>query len=268
VTFTATVTSSGGVPSGNIEFKDGAQLIGTVALSGSVAMLTNSKLAVGEHSITATYVGNSNFDPSTSAVLTQTVNKASTATSVTSSANPSVFGQSVTFTATVNVLAPGSGMPTGDVQLFDGATLLSTQMLKAGKASFTTSTLSTGIHNITARYVGNGNFNPSTSQMLNQTVNQAATRTTVTGPASSFVGQPVTFTATIVPLAPGGGIPTGLVQFRINGVNAPGGLKTLVNGQASYTTNSLSVGNHIISAQYHGDANFRPSSGSMTHRRR
>lgn len=268
VTFTATVTSSGGVPSGNVEFKDGAQLLGTVALSGGVATLTTSKLAVGQHSITAVYVGNSNFDPSTSPVLTQTVNKASTATFVTSSANPSVFGQSVTFTATVNVLAPGSGMPTGDVQFFDGATLLGTQMLKAGKATFTTSTLSTGIHNITARYVGNGNFNPSTSPALNQTVNKAATRTTVTGPASSFVGQTVTFTATVAPLAPGSGIPTGLVQFRINGANAPGGLRTLVNGQATYTTNGLSIGSHIISAHYQGDANFNPSSGSLSHRRR
>jgi hypothetical protein len=72
----------------------------------------------------------------------------------------------------------------------------------------------------------------------------------------------------VAPIAPGGGIPTGLVQFRINGANAPGGLKSLVNGQASYTTNSISVGNHIISAHYQGDVNFRPSSGSINHRRR
>jgi probable HAF family extracellular repeat protein/YVTN family beta-propeller protein len=268
VTFTATVTSSSGTPSGNVQFKDGAQLLGTVALSGGTATLPTSKLSVGDHSITAFYVGNSNFDASTSPVLTQTVNKASTSTSLTSSANPSVVGQSVTFTATVNVNAPGAGKPLGDVQFFDGATLLSTQPIKGNKATFITSTLVVGLHGITARYVGDADFATSTSAVLTQTVNQAATTTTVTGPNNSVVGQTVSFTATVAPVAPGAGIPTGLVQFKIDGVNAPGGLKTLVNGQASYATNSLSIGNHIISAQYQGDSNFKPSSGSMSHRRR
>jgi probable HAF family extracellular repeat protein len=268
VTFTATVTSSSGTPAGNVQFNDGAQLLGTVALSGGIATLTTSKLTVGSHSITAFYAGNSNFDASTSSVLTQTVNKASTSTSLTSSANPSVFGQSVTFTATVNVVAPGAGKPSGDVQFFDGATLLSTQPIKGNKATFTTSTLGVGLHNITAQYVGDADFAASTSAVLTQTVNQAATTTTVTGPNNSVVGQTVTFTAMVAPVAPGAGIPTGLVQFKIDGVNAPGGLKTLVNGQASYATNSLSIGNHIISAQYQGDLNFKPSSGSMSHRRR
>jgi probable HAF family extracellular repeat protein len=268
VTFTATVTSSGGIPSGNVQFNDGAQLLGTSTLSGGVATLNTSKLTVGPHSITAFYVGNANFDPGTSAVLTQTVNKASTASFLTSSANPSVVGQSVTFTATINVLAPGAGKPSGDVQFFDGATLLSTQPIKTNKATFTTVTLGVGIHAITARYVGDADFNASTSPVLTQTVNKAATATTVTGPGSSVIGQTVTFIANVAPVAPGAGIPTGLVQFKINGANAPGGLKTLVNGQASYTTNSLSVGNHIISAQYQGDSKFKPSSGSMNHRRR
>ena len=269
VTFTATVTSAGGIPAGNVQFRNGSQSIGTAALSGGVATLTRSNLAAGGHSITAVYVGNANFETSTSPVVTQTVNRAATTTAVTSSANPSVFGQSVTFTATVNVVAPGAGSPTGDVQFFDGATLLSTQPLGAGgRARLITSALATGVHTITARYIGDTNFDPSTSPVLTQTVNKAATRTTVTGPASSVVGQPVTFTATVAALAPGGGMPTGLVQFRINGANVPGGLVTLVNGQASYTTNSLSIGNHIISAQYQGDGNFNGSSGSLNHRRR
>lgn len=268
VTFMATVTSAGGVPSGNVQFKDGSQSLGSAALSGGVATLTRSNLAAGDHSITAVYIGNANFDTSTSPVLTQTVNRASTATSLTSSANPSVFGQAVTFTATVNVIAPGSGKPSGDVQFFDGATLLSTQPLKGNKATFSTSTLSVGIHTITALYVGDAGFAVSNSPGLAQAVNQAATTTAVAGPNSSVVGQTVTFTATVSPVAPGVGIPIGLVQFKVDGVNAPGGLKTLVNGQASYTTNSLSIGNHIISAQYQGDINFKPSSGSMSHRRR
>jgi probable HAF family extracellular repeat protein/YVTN family beta-propeller protein len=268
VTFTATITSVGGTPSGSVQFRDGGQPLGTVALNAGTATLTTSALAVGSHAINAEYDGNANFESSASPALTQTVNKASTATSVTSSANPSVFGQSVTFTATVGVVAPGAGTLTGVVQFFDGTTPLGSQTLNQGRAAFTTNALAVGVHSITAKYVGDANFNTSTSPALNQTVNKAATITTVSGPTSSNVGQTVTFFATVVPLAPGAGVPSGAVQFKIDGANAPGGLKTLVDGQANYMTNGLSIGTHTITASYQGDNNFRPSSGSMTHRRR
>src|SRR5262249_16486499 len=53
------------------------------------------------------------FTTSTSTALSQTVSKASTTAAVLSSANPSVVGQSVTFTTTISVVAPGGGTPTG-----------------------------------------------------------------------------------------------------------------------------------------------------------
>jgi hypothetical protein len=89
---------------------------------------------------------------------TFTVNKASSSTTLTSSAPSGLAGQAVTFTATIAVVAPGAGTPTGTVTFRDGNTVLDTKTVVAGSASFTTSTLATGDHTITATYNGDGNF--------------------------------------------------------------------------------------------------------------
>lgn len=73
VTFTATLTSAGPAPTGKVSFKDGTKGIGTVTISGGVATLTTSKLAVGTHSITAEYMGDTDNATSTSTVLSQIV---------------------------------------------------------------------------------------------------------------------------------------------------------------------------------------------------
>jgi hypothetical protein len=73
VTFTATVTSAGPTPTGKVTFKDGTTVIGSATLSGSVAKLTDSTLAVGGHPITAQYLGDAASSKSTSAVLNQVV---------------------------------------------------------------------------------------------------------------------------------------------------------------------------------------------------
>ena len=80
---------------------------------------------------------------------------ASTTTTVASSANPADAGQAVTFTATVNVVAPDNGTPTGTVSFFDGTTGLGTGALSASRqATLMTSALSRGGHAITAQYAG------------------------------------------------------------------------------------------------------------------
>jgi hypothetical protein len=73
VTLTATVSSSAGVPTGTVNFLDGTTPLGTGTLSGGVAMLTTSLLAVGTHSISAVYSGGSDFAAATSSVLSQSV---------------------------------------------------------------------------------------------------------------------------------------------------------------------------------------------------
>ena len=75
VTFTATVTGSGGTPTGTVTFKDGAAVMGTATLSSGTAAFTNSGLtaAGSPHSITAEYSGDGGFLSSTSSVLSQVV---------------------------------------------------------------------------------------------------------------------------------------------------------------------------------------------------
>ena len=167
VTFTATVTSTGGTPTGTVTFKDGTTTLGTGALSSGKATFKTSTLAVGTHSITAVYGGSTSFAGSTSAVLTQTVKQASSSTSLASSLNPSTFGAAVIFTATVTSTG---GTPTGTVTFKDGTTTLGTGALSSGKATFKTSTLAVGTHSITAVYGGSSNFVTSTSSVLTQTV--------------------------------------------------------------------------------------------------
>jgi hypothetical protein len=73
VTLTATVSSSAGIPTGPVSFLDGSTPLGPGTLSGGVATLTTSSLAVGTHSISAVYSGGTNFAAATSSALTQCV---------------------------------------------------------------------------------------------------------------------------------------------------------------------------------------------------
>ncbi len=265
VTFTATVTSSdpeAGTPTGTVEFRDGTTVLGTATLDeNGVATLETASLAVGGHSITVAYSGDDGFGPSTSMVLEQDVNPAGTATTVSSSDNPSTVGQSVTFTAEVTVVAPGSGKPTGMVELRDGATSLGTATLDGtGKATFETSALTVGVHPITVIYVGDGSYGSSTSTPLDQVVEPeplVATTTKVTSSLNpSQVGQSVTFTATVDGEE---GTPTGTVEFR-DGAAVLGTGTVGEDGTATLVTDALAVGTHQVTAIYSGDGTFAGSS--------
>ena len=95
---------------------------------------------------------------------------------MTSSATPVVHGMPVTFTATVTVVAPGAGAPTGSVTFLDGATTLGVVPLgPLGQATLTTSALVAGARSITARYGGDGSFTTSTSPAVIATVTKAST---------------------------------------------------------------------------------------------
>src|SRR5207247_8007482 len=72
-----------------------------------------------------------------------------TQSAVTSSLNPSTFGQTVTFTATVTPVPPATGTPTGTVTFRDGTSTLGTATLAAGSATFAATALNAGSHSIT-----------------------------------------------------------------------------------------------------------------------
>ncbi len=251
VTFTATIAANApgsGIPTGMVTFMDGVTTLGTGTLDGSgQTTLSTSALSVGSHSITVVYGGDTNFTTSTSSALTQTVNQAATTSSVSASVNPSVFGQSVTFTATVTANAPGSGIPTGTVTFKDGSTTLGTGTLDgSGETTLSTSALSVGSHSITVVYAGDTNFTTSTSSTLTQTINQSATSSSVSSSVNpSVYGQSVTFTATVTATAPGSGIPTGTVTF-MDGSTTLGTGTLDGSGETTLSTSALSVGSHSI----------------------
>lgn len=122
---------------------------------------------------------------------TQTVNKASLTNGtdfiLTSSTNPSTWGTSVTFTATLSAIGGGS-IPTGTIQFKDGAANLGGVIpMVGGIATYTTATLVTGTHPITAVYSGDTNYNSSTSSTVSQVVNKAVITVTA-NPKSKVYG--------------------------------------------------------------------------------
>ena len=257
-------------PTGFVTFEDNGNTIVTGQLdSAGKASVTTSALSVGTHPLTAVYGGDANDAASTSANLSQVVNApsttAATTTSLASSANPSTFGQGVTFTATVAPSSPDAATPTGVVTFSDGSATLGTGTLNAaGQATFTTANLSVASHPVTASYAGDGNFAASaTPQALTQVVNPAATTTAVAASVNpSHGGQSVTFTATVTPTSSAPAAPGGTVQFKVDGANF-GSPVTLVNRSAtSPSTTSLAVGGHTVTAVYSGNANFSTSTSA------
>ncbi len=268
VRFTASVSADpqgSKMPTGDVTFKyNGTVISGCENVSlGSAATCTTSDLPIGEHDITAEYNGDTNFETSTASAITHTVNKSESETTLESSANPSDYGQDVTFTATVEAAGTGSGTPTGTVAFKDGGTAIPgcESVALASAATCTKNDLSAGSHNITAEYSGDANLNSSTSSTFVQTVNKPATTTTLTGPSSSAVGDSVTFTATVSKTLSGDPVTDGDVTFY-DGLNELATVTLDGAGQATYNTSSLSAGRHVIKAVYNGTPNISPSTSS------
>jgi hypothetical protein len=175
VTLTAVVTSgSPGTPTGTITFRRGQTLLATVAMTNGQATYGTSTLPVGSLGITAVYGGDAQFITSTSASLNQVVAKASTTITLSSTPNPSTFGQLVTFTATVS--SSIGVIATGVVEFVEGSTTHGSATLNAaGNATFSITTLplkngKAATHSVKAKYLGDANNQNSTSTTLAQTV--------------------------------------------------------------------------------------------------
>ena len=198
------------------------------------------------------------------ASATATAGTAGAATSaasvaVTSSANPSSYGQTVTLRAVVSDPATPKSQLTGTMTFADGAIALATKTVTSGTAAYSTRLLTGGDHPITATYnpTGGGAF---TSGVLVQTVNLGASTVALTTTRSiSTNGQAGNVTATVKPVAPAFGIPTGTVDFLVDGswywtstVDA--------TGKATLAYSDLAPGTYAITATYSGDTNLNGSS--------
>jgi hypothetical protein len=188
------------------------------------------------------------------------------ATTIVSSANPSVFGQAVGLVATVSAVPPGTGIPTGTVTFKEGATTLGTASLNAvGQAILSISTLGVGAHAIAAFYSGDNIFSASDTAAapFAQTVQKADSVTTITlhTPDPSRPGQPVLVLFTVSAGPPGAGAPAGAVTVSDGSATCT---SSVAAGSCSITLGAAGARN--LTATYAGDMNFNASSGSVTQR--
>lgn len=256
LTLTASIASDSPNPTGTVNFFDGTSLLATAPVASTgVASTTIANLGLGAHSITAVYSGDMNHAGSSSTSVQELVVRSATATLVSSN-NPSASGQNVILT--VQVSGAGSLVPTGQVVLRDGASVLATVSLDGtGVASFGTSALSVGSHALSTAYGGDQNFAPARAQLI-QTVTNAATQVTLTPSANpSQYGQPLTLTAAVVS---NGGVASGPVAFTDGGTQI-GVTQLGPSGIGTFATSTLAPGVHTVTATYEGDGK---ASGSVS----
>jgi hypothetical protein len=176
-----------------------------------------------------------------------------TAIAVTTSVNPSAFGSSITFTATVTDTTNPGTTPTGGTVTFDFAGFNGTVNLVSGQAGVIYTDTPPGTYPVQASYSGSTGFGPSTSTSFKQTIfADGPTETVTVSPRSAVFGQLVTVTATVT--GPGG-TPTGTVTF-LDGGTALGTLALNGSGDATLTTSSLVIGAHSITFNYSGDTDL------------
>lgn len=263
VTTTVVVVSPGaGAADGLVElYLDGTDL-GPVIVGGGTASMTLPPLDAGTRRIEARYGGGGNFLPSTGSE-DQVVNPAETTTTLTSSTDPfgSVYGEEVTFTATVRVVPPGGGTPIGQVFFFEGANVLAMVDLEGGVATFKTALLPAGDHEIIATFMGSTNFNGDSATPLVQSVEKAHTE--IVGPfdVDSVSGKRLTIQPIVDVSSPTPTLPTGSLELF-----ADGGLDPIATAQPAFngtgfdfSRSDLTAGTHRLRVVYSGDPNFEAS---------
>ena len=249
-----------GVDGGNLNFYIDSVLVCTLPANapGTCPPPAGQGYNAGAHTMYSAYAGDTDFHASTSAAQTVTVMPDLTSTSLAPSPSSASFGQAVTLAATV---ADAYATVTGTVAFFDnnGAPIGTAPVGGGGIATLVTSSLQPGVHSLTACMVASQNYSASCSMIATVIVNlpvaPAPTVTLISStPDPSVVGQAVTFSATVATTGPFPATPAGSLTFY-DGTNALGSVLTLdATGSSQFTTSSLTVGKHTITASYAGTA--------------
>ena len=248
VKLTATLVPAGGT--GRATFFDGGNLMGTAtvnALTG-IATLNTSNLLPGVHALTVSYPGDRNFTPSASTgPYNQTVGAAPATVALSSDANPSIWQQAVTLSASVT---PATA--SGTVTFRDSLTTIGSAPLVDGVATLVKSNFATGAHTaLTAVYGADLCTAPATSPPYSQLVTRSPSTLTLSADVNpSLCGASVKFTAT---LSPASG--SGRITFYNSG--GPIGVATLntLTGLATLNVSNLLPGTQTLTASYPGDKN-------------
>jgi len=243
-----------------------------------------SSLGVGAHTVVASYSGTTEYGSSTSNPLTQTVKGAATLSVVP--VVGSAVGQPSLFHATLTLPAGTTGTPTGKITLtVDGKAVPALPPGPGLTALFSVPGLKAGTHRYTASYPGDTAFGASQATPGTFTVAPAGTQTTLTSsPNPSAAGQPVTFTAEVVPTSPTIGISSahtrahavharqtalppgyppfaGVVTF-LDGATVLGTAPVRADGTAVFTTTSLPPGRNPVTATFGHDPDYAPSTSA------
>ena len=253
-----------------VEVREGNQLVCTATADAAGAWSCSAtNLRPGAHTITARQTDVAGNVSAESATRDFTL-KAMTTTEIAVSPVRSVFGQAVTFTATVSAVPASLGPPDGSVNFHIGNRAPQSVALIDGVATLTvpaggSATLPVGSHDVGASYAGSvGYFDSNVFLMQPHVVDKAQTTVTWSAPSSpSARSAPPTFTATVAAVAPGAGAPTGELDIIVDGGAATA--VPLVDGVATLENFELPVGEHRLVARFTGDGSFEASSAEVAH---
>lgn len=263
VTITATATSAAGIPTGSVTFFEDNQPIqptSTVLLGANgVTPVSIPSLTLGVHSFTVTYPGQGSFTPAVSVPFYILVAPAPVTTTITTlTAIPTTISGFQNTTLTAAVTNNASPVTAGTVTFTANGTLLGSAPLStAGTATLNVNTLAPGTYNLVATFTATATLNASTSNTVVETVLPTPTAITlVANPNTAPQGEPVTITAVVS--ASGLAIPNGQISF-LDGANLLQ-LATLdATGTATFSTSTLAIGTHTLSAVYSAEPSFGPS---------
>jgi hypothetical protein len=235
--------------------------------AGACPPTTGAGYDVGTYQVQSCYQGDTNFAPSCSPLYTVVINPDPTSTTVTSSLNPSPEGFAVTFTATV---ADQYATARGTVNFYDGGTLIASSTANAqGVATFTTPKLIVGTHPISACLVASLDFLASSPcgsvQQVVQGVTQSPLNTVtllVSSSNPSVLGQNVTFSAAVATTGAFPQTPSGGLSFY-DGTTLLSATTLDSNGDASFSTSTLALGTHPITAVYAGNSVMAGSTSAV-----
>ncbi|MFO0910374.1 MAG: Ig-like domain repeat protein [Isosphaeraceae bacterium] len=257
----ATVTAeppTAGVPTGSVNFFDNGNLIGSVTLVNGAATLPITFTTAGNHNVYAAYLASGPFAGSNSQTSPVTVGMASARAVLTVSPVTAVTSQMLTLTATITAVSPSTGSPTGTVTFVDNGITLGVANVTNGQAILHVPAPMAGTpQTITAVYSGNSQFLSQTSNAVAETVNAASTTTSLAISPSATSRGMLQITATVTPVAPGGGIPGGWVVFYVDGRKFR--TQNLVNGKTTILVRGASAMGHVVRAVFQENGSYHTS---------
>ena len=258
ILLSATLHSAANTPSGLITWTDSGAVLGAMPINANgVATLGSTSLSVGQHLITASFPGDASNGAATSSTLTQVVQIAVSSVSVTSSKSPALVGDPISY---LIALGGAGGHPSGLVTLRDGSVSIGTVTVDAsGHASLPLTVAGPGTHTITATFAGDPFHTGSQSSPWLQSVLQPTTTAITTSNNPAIAGRTLTLTAQVTPA--NGVPPTGAITF-MDGQTVLGTAPLNSSGAATFSSGTLSVSQHPLSATYSGDAASQPSTSA------